>query len=158
MNYLLDSNTVSDLYNRSSPQHPAISKRFAALTDEDAVYASVLTLYEMEYGYANAPEDKKPLIRQNIQDMHADLELLPLSEDAALIFGKLKKAIQDTRLLTSKNLKRHSVDLMIAANAISLRFMVVSDDGLFTELAKLDTRLRVENWLVSEKTMPGCLF
>lgn len=59
MNYLLDSNTVSDLYNRSSPQHNVIFERFSTLTDVDNVYVSVLTLYEMEYGYANAPDDKK---------------------------------------------------------------------------------------------------
>ena len=34
----------------------------------------------MEYGYANAPEEMKPAIRQHIQEMRADLELLPLSE------------------------------------------------------------------------------
>ena len=39
MNYLLDSNTVSDLYNRESPQHAPISKRFAALNDNGRVCA-----------------------------------------------------------------------------------------------------------------------
>ena len=59
MNYLLDSNTVSDLYNKASLQHGSVRNRLAALTDKDNVYVSVLTLYEMEYGYANAPMDKK---------------------------------------------------------------------------------------------------
>ena len=147
MNYLLDSNTVSDLYNRDSPQHASISKRFATLDDNDGVYVLALSLYEMEYGYANAPEALKPAIRQHIQDMRADLELLPLADDAAVIFGKLKKVVREACMLSPKSLKQHSVDLMIAANAILLELTVVSDDTLFKDIAKLDERLQVENWL-----------
>lgn len=138
---------MSNLYNRDSPQHESISKRFAALNDSDGVYVLVLSLYEMEYGHANAPEEMKPSIRQHIQDMRADLELLPLADDAAIIFGELKKAVRETRMLSAKSLKQHTVDLMIAANAILLELTVVSDDGLFKDIAKFDGCLRVENWL-----------
>ena len=48
MNYLLDSNTVSDLYNQTSPQHELVRKRLSILTDKDNVYVSVLTLYGLE--------------------------------------------------------------------------------------------------------------
>lgn len=147
MKYLLDSNTVSDLYNRDSPQHAIITKYFTTLKDDDSVHVLILSLYEMEYGYANAPEDKKPLIRQYIKSMCTDFELLPLTNEAAVIFGELKKAVKKIRMLSSKNLKQHSVDLMIAANAILLGLTVVSDDLLFLDVAKLDERLRVENWL-----------
>lgn len=147
MKYLLDSNTVSDLYNRDSPQHAITSKHFTTLKDDDSVHVLILSLYEMEYGYANAPEDKKPLIRQYIKSMCTDFELLPLTNEAAVIFGELKKAVKKTRMLSSKNLKQHSVDLMIAANAILLGLTVVSDDLLFLDVAKLDECLRVENWV-----------
>jgi len=146
MNYLLDSNTVSDLYNRSSPQHNVIFERFSTLTDVDSVYVSILTLYEMEYGYANAPDDKKAIIRQQIQAMCNDLELLPLTKEAVPLFGVLKKSVKNTKMLSSKNIKQHSVDIMIAANAIFYKCVVVSEDKLFVELAKLDTHLKIENW------------
>jgi len=148
MNYLLDSNTVSDLYNRTSSQHELVRKRLSTLTDKDNVYVSVLTLYEMEYGYANAPVEKKSAIRQQIQFLREDLEILPLNQEAASIFGTLKRAIQETRMLSSTNIKQHNVDMMIAANAIWLNYVVVSEDKLFTALAELESRLRVENWLV----------
>lgn len=148
MNYLLDSNTVSDLYNQTSSQHELVRNRLSTLTDKDNVYVSVLTLYEMEYGYANAPVEKKAVIRQQIQSLREDLEILPLNQEAASIFGTLKRAIQATRMLSSKNIKQHNVDIMIAANAIWLNYVVVSEDKLFTALAKLESRLCVENWLV----------
>jgi len=50
-------------------------------------------------------------------------------------------------VLRGKNIKQHSVDVMIAANAILLNAIVVSDDKLFMELAEIESRLRVENWL-----------
>ncbi len=146
MNYLLDSNTVSDLYNRSSPQHNVIFERFSTLTDVDSVYVSILTLYEMEYGYANAPDDKKAIIRQQIQAVCNDLELLPLAKEATPLFGVLKKSVKNIKMLSSKNIKQHSVDIMIAANAIFYKCVVVSEDKLFVELAKLDTHLKIENW------------
>ena len=65
--------------------------------------------------------------------MRDNLELLPLSEDAALIFGALKKAIQDSKMLSLKNIRQHNVDVMIAANTIVLNGTVVSEDKIFAE-------------------------
>jgi len=146
MNYLLDSNTVSDLYNRSSPLHEPIRRHLATLTDEDNVYISILTLYEMEYGCANAPDDKQIAIRRQIQLLQEDFRLLPLHPKAAFIFGTLKKNIQEDRQLSAKSIKQHNIDIMIAANAILLNCKIVSEDKLFTALAKQDSRLHVENW------------
>lgn len=63
MKYLLDSNIVSDFYDNASPGQALIARKIAALADVDAVCISILTVYELEYGYANAPEDKKSIIK-----------------------------------------------------------------------------------------------
>jgi len=47
MNYLLDSNTVSELYDKFSAGYPKISQKLGYLTDDDQVYISILTLYEL---------------------------------------------------------------------------------------------------------------
>lgn len=46
MKYLLDTNIVSYFADPRSPFHAAPIKRFSALAEEDAVFISVLTLYE----------------------------------------------------------------------------------------------------------------
>jgi hypothetical protein len=38
MNYLLDSNTVSDFYNSDAPCHDPILNRFVRLEEDDKVY------------------------------------------------------------------------------------------------------------------------
>lgn len=58
MIYLLDSNTISDFYDKGSVNHPKILNKIAKLKDTDNVAISVLTLYELEYGLANAPDNK----------------------------------------------------------------------------------------------------
>ncbi|SEH05856.1 Uncharacterised protein [Candidatus Venteria ishoeyi] len=50
MNYLLDSNTVSDFYNSDAPGHDPILDRFAHLAESDKVYVLVLTLYKLGLG------------------------------------------------------------------------------------------------------------
>ncbi|CAK8722983.1 hypothetical protein GKODMF_14560 [Candidatus Electrothrix gigas] len=67
MKYLLDSNTISELYDAEASHHSAILGHLGALTDRDQVCISVLSLYELEYGWANAPDEKKPAARHEGQ-------------------------------------------------------------------------------------------
>ena len=55
MNYLFDTNIISDLYITSSKQHLSIIEKFKSLASSDAIAISILTLYELEYAYGNAP-------------------------------------------------------------------------------------------------------
>ncbi len=64
MKYLLDSNIVSDFYDKFSAGYLGIYANLSSLKDTDSVCISILTLYELEYGYANASDDKKSILRQ----------------------------------------------------------------------------------------------
>ncbi len=149
MNYLLDSNTVSDFYNSDVPCHDPILSRFARLVENDKVYVSVLSLYELGYGLANAPEDKKNLVRKQIRLAPQDFELLPLLPAGAELFGKLKKSLQTQRALSAKQMRRHNVDLMLAATAIVTSSILISGDSGFDDLQGLQglhPDLRLEDW------------
>ncbi len=63
MNYLLDSNTLSDFYDRDSIGHHTIFTHLSHLSDNTRIFISILSLYEFEYGYANASEVLRPTIR-----------------------------------------------------------------------------------------------
>ena len=58
MDYLLDSNIISDFYDKNSSHHHKIAQNLRVLSDEEQVFVSIITLYELEYGYSNAPKDK----------------------------------------------------------------------------------------------------
>jgi predicted nucleic acid-binding protein len=154
MRYLLDSDSLSDLYEPSSPGHRNIVRRIGALADSDLVFVSILALYELEYGYANAPDERKPVIRQRISSLQSDFSLLPLTPEAARLFGALKARFRKVRQLNKKSSKAHNVDLMIAATAITEDCILIGADAIYQELQRLDSTLRIENWLSEEPGLP----
>jgi len=147
MRLLLDSDSLSDRYEPASPGHRAIARRMANLTDSDHVFISILAIFELEYGHANAPEEKKPALRQRIEDLQADFEILPLTVEAARVFGELKAKLRVARSLKNETAKLHNIDLMIAAISIANDCVLISADTLYPDLRRLDSRLQLENWL-----------
>ncbi|HEY7216060.1 MAG TPA: type II toxin-antitoxin system VapC family toxin, partial [Thermoanaerobaculia bacterium] len=124
-----------------------IARRFSALANSDLVFISILALYELEYGYANAPDEKKSVIRQRISSLQEDFPILPLTAEAARVFGALKARFRKVRQLSKKGSKAHNVDLMIAATAITEGCILIGADGVYQEIQRLDPTLRIENWL-----------
>jgi predicted nucleic acid-binding protein len=148
MEYLLDSNTVSDFYNRQSEDHPQIYEKISALSETDNLYISVLTVYELEYGYANAPDLKREAVRQKIEEAKQLFGILSVPAEGAHLFGQLKKQVKDARRLSKENIKKFNVDIMLATTAIIQGCVLVSADTLYNELRQFCPELKVENWLI----------
>jgi len=146
MRYLLDSDILSDLYESSSAAHDNILRRIASLKAEDSLSVSILVLYELEYGLANARAEKKSILRQRIKNVQTRFSVLELSLDAAQIFGQLKKALVDFRGLKDKASKSHNVDLILAATAVAESCVLVSADSLYRDLRVLEPNLQLEDW------------
>ena len=60
MRYLLDTDSLTEFYEPASSGYLSITDRVASLPSRDLVFASILSLYELEYGYANATDDLNP--------------------------------------------------------------------------------------------------
>lgn len=147
MKYLLDTNIVSKLYDRSSEGHLAIRTAIANLDDSDELAISILTLYELGYGLANAPEDKQEAVRRKVEQTQEDFLILPLPTEGATIFGRLKKALREDRLLTREGAQKHSVDLLLAATCLVGGWTLVSADDIFEGLRRYEPQLVVDNWI-----------
>jgi predicted nucleic acid-binding protein len=147
MNYLLDSNTLSDFYDRESSGHGAIFRRLSGLLDDAQVLMSVLSLYEFEYGYANAADALRPSIRAKITETQEDFEVLPLSRDGASVFGEIKQVLRKKQGISAENIKKHNIDLMFAAEARVHDCILVSADGIFKDIREFMPELKLENWL-----------
>jgi predicted nucleic acid-binding protein len=147
MRYLLDSDIVTDLYDKSAANHRKIAGRLAALDDTDEVCISILTVYEFEYGLANAPEDKRDAIGKKVAEAQNDFEVLPLSSAGAKSFGMLKRALKDRRALTHEGAKKHNIDLIIAATALAEGCTLVSADAVYREFQTTHPDLTLEDWV-----------
>jgi len=146
MRYLLDSDALSDLYDPGASGHEAMIRRLSSWKGSDQVFISILALYEHEYGFANAPDDKKILIRKRIDDIQSELPILPLTADAAGIFGRIKASLRQVQRLSDKKIKSHNIDVMIAASAISEDCVLVSHDSLYRDIQAILPGLTLESW------------
>ena len=147
MRYLLDTNVVSKLFDKSAEGHVRIREKIASLEEEDEVAISVLTLYELEYGLANAPEERQAVVQQKVEKAKAQFEIVPIAIAGASQFGKLKKALRDRRSLDRTRIQLHNVDLVLAATALADGWTLVSSDTIYAEVLEIERTLRLENWL-----------
>jgi predicted nucleic acid-binding protein len=148
MKYLFDTNIISDLYDTSTKQHLTIIERLNTLSDLDSLAISIVTLYELEYACANAPDDKKVIIRNDINHLKANFEVAPLSIVSAEMFGVLKKQFKDSRMISKENIKKHNIDIMLASCAICDNYTMVSADKIFPVLKQFYNGLYVEDWTI----------
>ena len=146
MHYLLDTNTLSDLYNNHSNNHHKIIAHIQALNEDDKMVVSVLSMYEMAYALQNTPEHKKDKIKQGIDNIAQSFLILPLIPSYTEAFGLLKKQFKDSRAINKENIKKHTLDIMLASCAITEGTTLVSADKIFPALQQLNKQLEIEDW------------
>ena len=146
MRYLLDTNAISKIYDKNAKEHTKILHRLAALADSDEVAISTLAIYELEYGWSNAPDSIKEVVRQKVSQAQEDFAVVPIPLAGAPIFGHLKSRLRERRGVPQKTLQKHSVDLILAATCLVDQRTLVSSDTIFSELQNLEPALAIEDW------------
>jgi predicted nucleic acid-binding protein len=148
MNYLIDSNVISELYDTTATNHANISRKLNNLSNNDRVFVSIITLYELEYAYCNAPIEKSEIIRNDIIHVRKNFDIAALSVLSSEIFGRLKKQYKDEFMINKENIKKHNIDIMLASQAIDRQCILVSGDKIYQTLKNMDNRLNNEDWTV----------
>lgn len=131
--YMLDTNMCIYLMKN---QPPEVSERFAQCQVGD-VLMSAITHAELEYGVAAAADPARERI--NLSSLVQDIMVAPFDSAAALAYGPIRLATRES--------KKDHLDKLIAAHAVSLGAIVVtnntSDFGQYPGL-------KVENWLIGK--------
>lgn len=149
MKYLLDTHIVSYFYDQTAEGHRAVWKKIASLQDTDNVAISILTVFELEYGLANAPDDRRESVLAKVKQSQKDFQILPLFPQSARIFAFIKKATKDRHSMNKKSIHRHNVDLILAACCIFDDRTLVSADKIFGDIKAIEPTFRSENWLLA---------
>jgi tRNA(fMet)-specific endonuclease VapC len=128
--YLLDTNTVS--YHIAN--HPPQVRRKLESVGGSAIAVSVVTEAELRYGVARNPGAMRR--RASVESFLANAEIFPWDSAGAQAYGQLRA--EQERKGRSLSVE----DLMIAAHALSLGLVLITNDRAFRFVEGLKT----EDW------------
>ncbi len=128
---MLDTNIVSHLIK----QHPAVAARVVAATMA-SLCISAITAGELAYGLAKRPAAAR--LQRAVGELLRRVEVLPWDGNAGKRYGSLRAEMERR----GKSLA--PLDLLIAAHAVSVGAVLVTNDRAFHHVGNLD----VEDWTV----------
>jgi tRNA(fMet)-specific endonuclease VapC len=131
MRYLLDTNIVSDLVR--NPQGKVA--QHIRKVGEAQVCTSIIVAAELRYG---ANKKGSPRLSAQLEAVLGALEVLPFEAPADAAYGLLRTRLEQAGKPIGAN------DLLIAAQALSLGYTVITDNE--KEFAHVED-FRQENWL-----------
>jgi tRNA(fMet)-specific endonuclease VapC len=129
---MLDTNTVSYIVKGNSI---AARRRLTQLRPDESACISSLTAGEIHFGLARKPPT--PAFQVAIDDFLAKIRILPWDLKEAQVYGKLR-AKQEA---LGKPLQ--TMDMLIAAHAITIGAVLVTRDSVFRHVADLGPSV---NW------------
>ena len=129
--YMLDTNTVSHLLKA----HPRVTQRVTALPMA-ALCISAITEGELRFGLAKRPEAKK--LQRVVHELLSRVETQPWDSTAAAHYGLLRAE------MTRNGKSLAALDMLIAAHALALDAVLVTNDQAFIQVEQLV----IEDWTV----------
>lgn len=147
MNFIFDTDSVCFLFGKNSNEHTKIRHRILSLNENDVIYVSFITLFELEYSLSNATDAlRKQEIRTTIDNTKQRFQIIPLKLEFASKYGEIKSKLKNHWGNSSKGMKKHNLDLMIASTAISESFVLVAHDVIYKDLFKVYPQIKYECW------------
>jgi tRNA(fMet)-specific endonuclease VapC len=128
--YLLDTNTASHI---AKDTIPSATRQFNRIR-RNTVAISVISEAEMLFGLAKIPEAK--VLGSAIREFLSSIAILPWDSNAAGHYAHLRAALQRT----GKTLG--AMDMLIAAQALAVDAILVTNDAAFQRISHLKT----EDW------------
>jgi tRNA(fMet)-specific endonuclease VapC len=130
--YMLDTNMVSYITKGHSQ---AARTRMLNLKDDEVVCLSAITEAEIRYGLAKRPE--ATALRERMEWFLAAVKILPWGREEAKAYGTLRAKLESS----GKTLE--NMDMQIAAHAIALGAVLVTNDKAFAHVDDLHATV---NW------------
>lgn len=124
--YLLDTNTLSYIVKGNSP---AARARLGALGAEEVACISSIAEAEVRYGLAKRPHARA--LRAAVEGLLFRLRIQPWGSKEATAYGDLRAKLEAAGQVLAE------MDLLIAAHAIALDAVLVTNDKAFTRIKDL---------------------
>ncbi|SLM33109.1 putative PilT-like protein [Desulfamplus magnetovallimortis] len=144
--YLLDTGII-----RLIGINENVTKKFISLDQvKGDAYISVLTIHEMYYGLSNAKNtDYEIMARRAIDFVKKSFQnhIISITPTTAEIFGEIKSIYKKETGISPKNIKKHTIDFMIASTAIKENAILIAHDNIFNIIKDIYTDFQWEDWI-----------
>lgn len=144
--YILDTNILTDLEYSGTPAYHVIMDKIASLPEESEVCFSIISAYEYQHGISKASRTVAETVKKAMETFLDLFAVLPLTLEGARIYGEIKAKYEGHTGIGRTEIKRHTVDFILASTAIEMDAVVVSDDQIFKKIKEFYPSLRFENW------------
>ncbi len=131
MKYLLDTNVCVDYLNG---RYPSVTERLQRARPAD-VCTSAIVAAELRYGAEKSNQRRQNQAR--LDQFLSEVAIIDFDAGASEIYGRVRFALERDGTIIGPN------DMLIAAHALSLRTLLVTDN--VKEFARV-RGLRLENW------------
>ena len=128
--YMLDTNTVSHIIKRQ----PQVMSHLVAVPMH-SLCISAITAGELAFGLAKRPQ--AVALKEAVNEFLRRVEVMPWDDAVAQTYGSLRAQLH------TEGTPLAPLDLQIAAHALHLKAMLVTDDKAFANIKTL----AIENWL-----------
>jgi tRNA(fMet)-specific endonuclease VapC len=127
--YMLDTNTVSFLLR----EHPAVMSRVLQVPMAE-LCISAITEGEMLFGLAKRPEATR--LKRAVSEFLLRVEVSAWDSIAAAAYGSTRAELERRGKILAP------LDMLIASHALSLKLVLVTNDGSFAHMEGLE----LEDW------------
>ncbi|MDR1424793.1 MAG: type II toxin-antitoxin system VapC family toxin [Azoarcus sp.] len=127
--YMLDTNMVSHLLK----EHPAVVRHVVA-APMAALCISAITEGELLFGLAKRPDAKR--LHRAVSEFLRCVDVLPWDSSAAEHYGVVRAGMERHGMILAP------LDLLIAAHALSIGAVLVTNDRAFSQLSDM----QIEDW------------
>ncbi len=128
--YLLDTNIASCIIKGNSP---AVDRRLVKVAMAQLAISAV-TEGELRFGAARLPHAAR--LHSLIEEFLLRLAILPWDSDAARQYGQLRATLE------REGQPMGNLDVMIAAHALAVNAVLITNDHAFVRIKKL----KIEDW------------
>ncbi|EDN65879.1 hypothetical protein BGP_2228 [Beggiatoa sp. PS] len=145
--FLLDTDIVSYCGDDQSPHYTSVIQNLKKLAPTDKIYLSDLSVYEYKAGLYFLAEKERIRILNGFNNIMQYINRLPLSpEKGGRIFGEIRSEYQKRTGISNNALKKHTIDMILASEAICNDMILVYNDKIHQKLAEMRSDFKIEKW------------
>ncbi len=145
--FLLDTDIVSYGGDDQSLYYTSIIQNLKKLSSTDKIYLSDLSVYEYKAGLYLLDDKERARILKGFNNIMRYINILPLNPDkGGKIFGEIRSEYKKRTGINNKALKKHTVDMILASEAICNDMILVYNDKIHETIAAMRADFKIEKW------------